>query len=266
MQDGRARDEARPRRSFALLLVTRVRARRRRSGARADAAARDRAHRALLYAGSAALGQDRAQAFEMHHGRRLGVPDLRAVDAHADEGQLRVLLAGRKPGPQAAAPEILEPRRFPNHAGQAADGDEPLVVRVGVGDVDVLVVLDLLRLGRRGARDEPQVAVEAALEIGHGPAAEAAVGGDGGEHRYARALDELPELPHLLLDRGLVRYCLLRHPVSSFARGRPEPRVCGVPMKSLRAPALAVNAVAHQHPRPGSCIETTVVETLTGVQ
>jgi hypothetical protein len=37
-------------------------------------------------------------------------------------------------------------------------------------------------------------------------------------------------------------------------------------MKSLRAPALAVNAVGHQRPRPGSCIETIVMETLTGVQ
>src|SRR6266540_5867432 len=144
MQDGRARDEARPRRSFALRPVTRVRARRRRSGARADAAARDRARRALLYAGSAAFGQDRAQAFEMHHGRGLGVPDLRAIDAHADQGQLRVLLAGREPGPQAAAPELLELRRFPDEAGQAADGNESLGFRVRVGDVDVLVVLDLL--------------------------------------------------------------------------------------------------------------------------
>src|SRR6185369_4340616 len=63
---------------------------------------------------------------------------------------------------------------------------------------------------------EPEVTVEAALEVGHGPAAEAAIGGDGGEHRDPRALDELAELPDLLLDRGLRRVSLLRHPVSSF--------------------------------------------------
>src|SRR5690606_23644394 len=79
------------------------------------------------------------------------------------------------------------------------DRDEEVLAGVDVGDVHVLMTLNLTRFGRRAGGEEPQSVVAALPLRVHGAAMEPAVAGRRGEHRDLDVSDLLPKLRPVLL-------------------------------------------------------------------
>src|SRR5215204_3281069 len=91
------------------------------------------------------------------------------------------------------------------------NGDEEIAVWLAVGETDVRVALQLLRLGSVVRGEEPEAAVERVSLRPHRPATERPVRLDGGHHGGADILDPLPKFLLLLVHdlpfpRGGVRY------------------------------------------------------------
>src|SRR5829696_2409306 len=133
-------------------------------------------------------------AVELDEGRGRAVPVLAADRLDADEGERGIVLSVGEPGPYALAPLVVDRRLVAHHLGDPRDRDIVLLVRVGIGEVDLPVLADLRHLRALQLGEEPQVAALVRLHAVHRAAVQRAVALLRRHHADADVADEIEEL------------------------------------------------------------------------
>src|SRR5215213_2176894 len=168
-------------------------------------------------------------AVELDEGRGRAVPVLAADRPDADEGERGIVLSVREPGPYALAPLVADDRLVAHHLGDPRDRDIVLLVRVGIGEVDLPVLADLRHLRALQLGEEPEAAVLVRFHAVHRAAVQRAVALLRRHHADADVANEIEELLGVRVvlvhgHRGLAPLGNGTTNHAGFGFGRPYPR------------------------------------------
>src|SRR5215211_2727964 len=168
-------------------------------------------------------------AVELDEGRGRAVPVLAADRLDADEGERGIVLSVGEPGPYAFAPLVVDDRLVAHHLGDPGDRDIVLLVRVGIGEVDLPVLADLGHLRALQLGEEPEAAALVRLHAVHREAVQRAVALLRRHHADADVAHEIEELLGVRVvlvhgHRGLAPLGNGTTNHAGFGFGRPYPR------------------------------------------